>query len=82
MDKVLIAAGGYILYKVINNSQKDITSGFNALVKNEGLLGMLLIFAVLLSVAQYAGKSYSWMPASLSAIIALGFWANRGQTNG
>jgi hypothetical protein len=78
MDKLLIALGGYIIYKVANNTQNDITSNMNAVIKTEGMLGMLLIFAILLSFAQYAGKSLTWIPASLSVIIALGFWANKG----
>lgn len=77
MDKLLIAMGGYLIYKTVNNTQNDITDTANALVKVDGLLGMLVIFAILLSFAQYAGKSLTWIPASLSVIIALGFWANR-----
>jgi uncharacterized membrane protein len=77
MDKVLIAIGGYLLYKVFTDKTSDITGNMTSLINTKGFLGMLLIFAVLMSFAQYAGKSLTWIPASLSAIIALGFWANK-----
>jgi len=77
MDKVLIALGGYLLYKAFMNETTDITGSMTRILSTKGFLGMLLIFAVLLSFAQYAGKSLSWIPASVSVIIALGFWANK-----
>lgn len=77
MDKVLIALGGFLLWKAINNEASEVVETGDKVIKTDGFLGMLLIFAILFSFAQYGGKGLTWIPASLSAIIALGFWANK-----
>lgn len=76
MDKVLIALGAYLVWLAANDRAGDAVQAGDTLVKADGFLGMLVIFAILLSFAQYA-KGYEWVASSLAAIIALGFWANK-----
>ena len=76
MDKVLIALGGYLIWVSITDTQAKAIETADKLIKTDGFLGMLLIFAILFSFTQYV-KKYTWVASSLSAIIALGFWANK-----
>lgn len=76
MDKVLIAMGAYLVWAAANDKAGDVLDAGESLVSAQGFLGMLVIFAVLLSFAQYV-KGWEWVASSLAAIIALGFWANK-----
>lgn len=76
MDKVLIAFGGYLLWVAIQDEQAAAIETGERIIKTDGFLGVLVIFAILLSFAQYA-RGYAWVASSLSVIIALGFWSKK-----
>lgn len=76
MDKVLIGIGAYMLWLAANDQAGDAIRTGNNLINIPGFLGMIVIFAVLLSVSQYAPK-YAWIASSMGVIIALGFWSKK-----
>jgi hypothetical protein len=80
MDKLAIVAGSILLWSAWQDKTDQIYEATSEVVAQPGFIGTAVIFGGLLMLDQYAPK-HGWIPASIAAIIALGYF-NKFDANG